>query len=567
MAALDDPLTALADEYFDLQMRADPLTATAFGVAGYDGEVPDPSREADQRRMDQLAALAERLAGIDPAGLDEQERVTHAMLGRLLRDGRAVLAAGLGADAFEVAVTGSIAGAQSLVLSTVPAVRLADGVAVDAYLHRLGGLAGYFDTLVERYLEAAASGRVPTALGVRQAVGQVDAYLELSLDDDPLARPAGVAGGEVADRAREMVARMVRPALVRFRDALADELLAVGRGDARVGLRHVPGGEDAYLALVRAHTTTDLTPAVIHEIGMERLAAVHTELAELGARAFGSADVAAVLGRLRDDPSLRFRAAEEILSCVRSALDRAMAEAPRWFRPYDLAPCDVEEMHPVEAEGATLAYYRPPAADGSRPGAHVVNTLLPGTRPRHEYEALAFHESVPGHHLQLALGQTLTGIPDFRRFGYVAAHSEGWGLYTERLADEMGLYTSDLMRMGMLSFEAWRACRLVVDTGMHHLGWSRSRAVAFLRDNSATSPSNVVNEIDRYIAWPGQALAYLIGRLRIGELRAESERRLGERFDVRDFHHEVLASGSVPLDVLDGIIDRWIASVAETSAV
>ncbi|PZF84724.1 DUF885 domain-containing protein [Jiangella anatolica] len=567
MPALDDPLTAVADEYFDLQMRADPLTATAFGVAGYDAEVPDPSREADQRRLDRLTALADRLAGIDPAGLDEQDRVTHAMLDRLLRDGRAVLAAGLGADAFEVAVTGSIAGAQSIVLSTVPAVRLTDGAAVDAYLHRLSGLAGYFDALVERYLEAAASGRVPTALGVRQAVGQVDAHLGLSLDDDPLLRPAGPAGAEVAGRVREMVARTVRPALVRFRDALADELLAAGRGDARAGLRHVPGGEDAYLALVRAHTTTDLTPALIHETGLERLAAVHAELAELGARAFGTADAAAVLTRLRDDPSLRFGRGEEILDCVRSALDRAVAELPRWFGPYDLAPCVVEEMHPVEARGATLAYYRPPAADGSRPGAHVVNTLLPATRPRHEYEALAFHESVPGHHLQLALAQTIGELPDFRRFGYVAAHAEGWGLYTERLADEMGLYSSDLTRMGMLSFEAWRACRLVVDTGLHHLGWSRSRAVAFLRDNSATSPSNVVNEIDRYIAWPGQALAYLIGRLRIGALRAESERRLGERFDVRDFHHQVLASGSVPLDVLDGIVARWIASAAETSPV
>jgi uncharacterized protein (DUF885 family) len=211
-------------------------------------------------------------------------------------------------------------------------------------------------------------------------------------------------------------------------------------------------------------------------------------------------------------------------------------------------------MNPVEAEGSVLGYYQPPAADGSRPGAHVVNTHRPPLRPRFEYEALAFHESVPGHHLQIGIGQSLTDLPEFRRFSHVTAYGEGWALYTERLCDEMGLYTGELSRLGMVSFDAWRACRLVVDTGMHHFGWSRQRAIDYLRANTALSETNIANEVDRYIAAPGQALAYMIGRLRIRELRDRVRAATGDAFDIRDFHHRVLAQGSVPLDVLEEVV-------------
>jgi uncharacterized protein (DUF885 family) len=208
-----------------------------------------------------------------------------------------------------------------------------------------------------------------------------------------------------------------------------------------------------------------------------------------------------------------------------------------------------------------LGYYLPPAADGNRPGTHVINTYRPEIRPRYEYQALAFHESVPGHHTQLAVAQTLTDLPDFRRFGFVTAHGEGWGLYAERLADEMGLYSDDLSRFGMLSFDAWRACRLVVDTGMHHLGWSRTRAIEFMRDNTALSEANIVNEVDRYIAAPGQALAYMVGRIRIRELRSAAKAALGARFDIREFHHQVLGHGPLPLGTLEEIVTGWIRDV------
>ncbi len=247
---------------------------------------------------------------------------------------------------------------------------------------------------------------------------------------------------------------------------------------------------------------------------------------------------------------------------VGDALARAQAARDDWFPPMEIAECVIEEIDPVEAGNSALAYYRPPAAGGARPGAHCVLTADPSSRFAYEYEALAFHESTPGHHLQIAYAQTLEGLPVYRRFldAEVCGFVEGWGLYCERLADEMGLYTSDLARLGMLSFDALRACRLVVDTGMHYYGWSRSAAIDFMWSHTATTRANVVNEIDRYIGWPGQALAYLVGRQEIQRLRSEAARSLGAGFDVRAFHGVVLGDGAVPLFVLGQLVRRWVES-------
>jgi uncharacterized protein (DUF885 family) len=216
-------------------------------------------------------------------------------------------------------------------------------------------------------------------------------------------------------------------------------------------------------------------------------------------------------------------------------------------------------MEPHEEKHSTIAYYRQPAADGSRPGRYYINTSAPETRPRYEAEVLAYHESIPGHHLQISIAQELEGLPEFRKHLGITAFTEGWGLYTERLADEMGLYTEDLDRIGVLSYDAWRACRLVVDTGMHAKGWTRAQAIGFMLENTALAENNIVNEVDRYIAWPGQALAYKAGQMEIRRLRGEAERRLGERFDLRAFHDAVLEDGAVSLETLRGTIRGFIA--------
>ncbi|GAA4705527.1 DUF885 domain-containing protein [Phytohabitans rumicis] len=536
-----DTLGRLGEEYFRLHFAGDPFQASVFGVPGYEAEVPDPSRAAAARQHGELARLAAELATVDRDALDREGQVSHAILSRLLRDEQQSLRGGVA----EVAVTASIAGPLAQVVSTVPAGTGSS----EAYAARLEKLGGFFDRHVERYRQAAADGRFPTELGVRQAIAQVDAYLATPVERDPLLRPDGQDS-----RVAEVIASGVRPALRRFRMALAEHLLPDGRPGERVGLCHVPGGTDAYLGLVRAYTTTELGPEEIHQIGLDLVAGLRAEFAERGGRTLGTSDVDEVLVRLREDPGLRFGSAKEIVDTVTGALRRAEDAVPDWFSSYDIAPCVVREMDPAEAENSVLGYYVAPAADGSRPGAHVVNTYRPDLRPRFEYEVLAFHESVPGHHLQIAVAQSRDDLPRFRRFAFFDAHGEGWGLYTERLSDEMGLFTSDLSRLGMVSFDAWRACRLVVDTGMHHLGWSRERAIAYMRGNTALSETNIANEVDRYIAMPGQALAYMIGRLRIQQLRDRARAARGPAFDIRAFHHEVLAHGPLPLDTLEELI-------------
>ncbi|MEV0269189.1 DUF885 domain-containing protein [Hamadaea sp. NPDC050747] len=549
----DARLAALGDEYFRARNEHDPFGATVFGVTGYDAEVPDPSRAAADRAANRLGGIAAKVAEIDPATLGETDRVSHAWLTRVLADEQEVLRGGLD----EVAVNASIAGVVPLLVGTIPTASVADPAGAEAYLARLERLGGFLDALGHRHVEALADGRTPTRLGVEQAVAQLDAYLSSDLESDPLISPrpgADVDGTRWLARAEDLVRGTVRPALTRYRELLADRLLPAGRGDDEVGVGGLPGGEAAYLGLVRAHTTTELTPAEIHETGVRLVARLREEFSERGAKVLGTSDPDEVIARLRDDPALRFETSAQIVDTVTGALRRAEEALPDWFRDYSLAPCVVREMDAAEAENSVLGYYQPPTGDGTRPGAHVINTLHPQTRTRFEYEALAFHESVPGHHLQIALAQAQRELPEFRRYTYITAHGEGWGLYAERLSDRMGLYSDDTTRLGMVSFDAWRACRLVVDTGMHQFGWSRQRAIDYMRDNTALSMSNITNEVDRYIAVPGQALAYMIGKLRIEELGERMRAARGASFDIRDFHHAVLGHGPLPLSTLEEVV-------------
>jgi uncharacterized protein (DUF885 family) len=558
-------LAELAERYFQVVMDAAPFDATTFGVPGWEAEVPDLSEAAEAETDRRLADLERRLAGIDPGPLGGQDRITLAMLGRGLADRRAELAARWP----ELTVSATMSGIQTAVLGLVPKVALTTSEAAAAYLERCARLAGCLDQAGDRLRAGLANGRTPPALGVRAAIRQLDAYLAGPVPDDPLLTPAppdgldGPAGWTGwRDRLAGIVAGSVRPAMARYRDLLAGQVLERARPDDRCGLVHVPGGEAGYLAAVAQHTTTGRDPAELHRLGLELVAALAEEYRVLGERVLGSGDMDQVLARLRHDPALRFATAAEILQSGRDALDRATAALPAIVGRVPAAPCRVDEMSAYEARDAVLGYYQPAAADGSRPGIHWLNTSAPETRTRYEYEALAFHESIPGHHLQFALAQELEGLPRFRRFGYVTAFAEGWALYTERLADELGLYSGDLERFGMLSFDSWRACRLVVDTGLHQLGWSRDQAIDYLLANSALTRSNVENEVDRYVAMPGQALAYMVGRLELVRLRELAEARLGDRFDLRGFHDLVLGTGGVPLPVLAEVVDGHLAAAS-----
>ncbi len=335
----------------------------------------------------------------------------------------------------------------------------------------------------------------------------------------------------------------------RYRDALRDEVLPHGRPDEQVGLVALPDGEAAYAAMLRYSTTTTKTAQEIHDIGLAQVAQLADEYRDLGPEVVGTNDLTEIFDAMRTDPALHFTEGQQLVTASEVAMARAWDAMPDWFATLPQAPCAVKAT-----ETGAKAFYFPPAADGSRGGTFFINVDDPESWGTFELESMAFHEGIPGHHLQLTIAAELQGVPEFRKHLHNNAYAEGWGLYTERLADEMGLYSTAVDRMGMFAADSMRACRLVVDTGLHALGWSREQAVRYMVDNSPLTAAMVRPEIDRYICSPGQATGYMIGRLEIQRIRAEAEARQGSRFDIKDFHSTVLESGSLPLGVLDELV-------------
>jgi uncharacterized protein (DUF885 family) len=413
--------------------------------------------------------------------------------------------------------------------------------------------------------------RAAPRIAVERVIAQLRALLATSPEASPLAQPASKLASEQAAPLLVAVAETVYPAYQRMLDFLAGDYLQ-RQARQEHGVWSVADGEEIYAVLARQHTTTNLLPQRLHEIGLEDLAGIHAEMRaimdRLGAgsgAADGEAahDIRAFTERLTRDPANLPSTREEILEAARRLLDQAQAALPRAFGRLPAVPCVVEPIEEYRERDAVAAFYYQPAADGSRPGTFYVNTFEPTSRPRHTLPALTFHEAVPGHHLQIAIAHEARDLPAFRRLsaGWLAnAYVEGWALYTERLADELELYPDHLARFGMLGYQAWRASRLVVDTGLHHLRWGRQQAIDFLLRNVGLTERETLNEIDRYIIWPAQALSYKIGQREIEALRRQIQRRLGGRFDLRAFHDELLRHGPVPLSTLRGALTAWAES-------
>ncbi|HEX6257122.1 MAG TPA: DUF885 domain-containing protein [Euzebyales bacterium] len=550
----------LADEVHDTVMALSPLEASVLGDRRFDAMLPDVSPAGRAAAREALGRLDDRVAALDDRVLTRDERVTadvarhtiaqarHELDDRYVRTAAGPIASGAG-----------IGSPVSALLATLPKVALTNPEQARDHLTRCGRIPDWLEATESQLRSGVATGCVPAARLVALTIRQLDRYLGTPISDDPLRRaPSGGTGDPGRWRAAlaDIVDTRIRPALRRHRDVLADEIAPAARRDAEVGLVHLPGGDELYRDAVAVHTTTATTPERYHELGLELIAALADEYRDLGGRVLGTTRLDEIFARLRDDPALRFVSADQIHATAAASLRRAQQAMPDWFGDVGTIACEVRPIPDVEAPESTIAYYQPPTLDGTRPGTYYVNTSDPTTRPRFEAEVLAFHESVPGHHTQIATALELD-LPTLRRVRYLTAYAEGWGLYVERLADEMGLYSGDLDRLGMLSFDSWRACRLVVDTGMHALGWSRDRAIAFMLDNSPLAANNVANEVDRYIGWPGQALAYMAGRLRIVELRDHARRTLGPGFDIAAFHDAVLGCGPVPLRTLQSLVDDW----------
>jgi uncharacterized protein (DUF885 family) len=433
----------------------------------------------------------------------------------------------------------------------------------EAIVEKWSKLGTTFDQLIHRLRQGIARDRTPPLSSVEKSIVQIDRYLAMPIADDPYVSvpgPPGFGPEDIETWRDDLVRQVVdviRPAYERYRHELSSAVILKARPQEKTGARWLPDGEEVYARAIRRHTSLDLAPLDIHNIGLAEISRLEDEYREMGASLLGTTDLAEIYDRLRNDPDLRFDNGAQVVAAAQQAMDRARAAIPGWFGRLPKADCVMAEMPEAGAQDAPIAYYLPPATDGSRPGTYFVNTTAPTTRTRFESEALAFHESIPGHHLQLAIAQELEDIPEFRKHALVTAYVEGWGLYTERLADEMGLYSGPAERMGMLSFDSWRAGRLVVDTGMHALGWSRQEAVDYLTRNSPLALNNIDSEIERYIGMPGQALAYTIGRREIMRLRDNAARSLADAFDIRGFHDTVLGSGPVPLGVLADLVGTW----------
>jgi uncharacterized protein (DUF885 family) len=427
-----------------------------------------------------------------------------------------------------------------------------------------------YGTLVDQNIAlmrlGMASGRVPPREPMKRLLAQLAGFVPEKAEDSPLyapfkAMPAAIPAAD-AERLRAQglaaIRDVVTPAWRRFNAFYEKEYLPACR--ETLAAEAYPDGAAYYALRVRHMTTTALTPQQIHDIGLSEVARIRAEMEKVREQVKFKGDLAAFFKFLRTDRQFYFKTGAELLEAYRALAKKIDPQLVKLFGRMPRMPYGVEAVPALEAPNQTTAYYRSPAEDGSRAGMFFANLYKPETRPKWEMEALTVHEAVPGHHFQIALAQELGELPKFRRLGGYTAFVEGWGLYSESLGGELGLYQDPYSKFGQLTYEMWRAVRLVVDTGIHHKGWSRQQAIDYFAANAAKSPNDIAVEVDRYISWPGQALAYKIGELKIKELRARAREALGDRFDVRRFHDTVLGNGAVPLDVLEATVDAWIAT-------
>jgi uncharacterized protein (DUF885 family) len=550
--ASDPELIAILAGHWEFLMKWSPTYATTLGDHRYDDRLARRDAASIAAYTAERDAVIAALHAFDPSSLDATDRVTYQLL-------RGQLEAQRGMDVLHShewtvdAYTASpLAELSNLVEAHVVKTE-ADANNLVARLEQGALLVG--DSIANLRAGLAAN-RVASQEQIRRALAQLEGEVAKPASEWALANPKWSFAAPLA-KLRAVVAEQIVPAFAALAAVYRDELLPRGRGDVE-GLASLPNADAMYRAAIVFHVGLPLAPSYLHELGLAEIERTDRELAVLGARVLGTADLAATISRLRSDASLYFSTREQILAAAQDALDRAAAAIPRFFSTLPKTPCVMRETPAYAAPFSTVAYYQQPHYDGSKPGEYFINTYKPETRARFELEALTWHESIPGHHLQIALAMELGALPAFRKLDGSTAFVEGWALYTERLADEMGLYSSDMDRLGKLSFDAWRGSRLVVDTGIHSLGWTRARAEAYLRAHTALTEINISNEVDRYIGWPGQALAYKVGQLEIVRLRAEAEAR--PNFDLKAFHEVVLGAGAVTLPVLAERVANWLTS-------
>ena len=558
-AQSDIALKELAQRYWDAAMLHSPTRATALGDYRFNDRLEDLSEEGRKAWKASLRGLLRDLRMVPVAPLCPADRLTRDLLERTMRD-----------ELLRIECLGHYMPLDplyglhirlGLLRVSQPLNTVAD---FRAYVSRLRGFSKQVADAIENMRFGSAIGFISPRVVVERVVPQIRNHLVSDVTQSVFyvsPEEAAVLGERDRETAVASVGEAIRsdviPAYLRLLAYVEDEYLPITR--STVGLSSLPRGDKIYAALARMHTTVRLPTDDIHQLGLDEVARIRKEMAKVKSEVGFSGDLDAFLAHMRNDPRQRFESGAELLARSREILARTRPLMARLFGRLPKGDCVVKEIERFRQVSAPVAYYNLAPADGARPAYFYVNTYAPTQRLRFTLEALTYHEALPGHHLQMALDQENTSLPKFRRYARFTAYEEGWALYAEKLGYEIGGYTDPYARFGQLNFEMWRSCRLVVDTGIHAKGWSRQQAIDFITTNTSLAPIDIAAEVDRYITWPGQALAYKIGELRILRLRQEAQEAMGDRFDLRTFHDALLGSGAMPVDMLETRMRSWIA--------
>ncbi|HEY1647452.1 MAG TPA: DUF885 domain-containing protein [Terracidiphilus sp.] len=559
--SLDDRRAALNDlfhEYWEAYLAYNPELASTIGDSRYNDKVSDNSVKGYNAWLAREQTWMLRLAAIAPDGLTDQEKLSRELLLRDFTDH----AEAAEFKEWEMPVN-QMNGIQTDYCELVAELSFNTVKDYDDWIARLHALPGAFAQVMTNMSIGVDDGRVPPKFLLEKVDEQVKALAAQKPEDSPYALPlkkfpASIPAAEqqrIKSEMLEAIGKEVLPAYTRFARFLEVTYIPAGRSEP--GISALPDGGKYYQFLIRRTTTTNLTPDQIHQIGLDEVKKDQAEMLAI-AQKLGFKDLAGFRASLKTNPKLKPASADALLAAYKGYLGPMKAKLPSLFGTLPKALFEVVPVPDYMAKTAPPAYYEPGTPDGSRPGHLFIDTYNATDRNLYGVESIAYHEGIPGHHLQISIAQELQGIPEFRKFGSYTAYTEGWGLYAERLGKDVGFYQDPYSDYGRLEADMWRAIRLVVDTGVHNQHWSRQQMVDFFHEYSNIDETSIQAEVDRYIAWPSQALAYKVGQLKILELRDRAQKALGDKFDIRAFHDQVIDSGALPLDLLEARIDAWI---------
>ena len=554
-------LQQLSSDFFQNSLDSSPTSAIMRGHKQYFDQIEELNEETFEKETKAVNDFISRLESIDSESLSNREKVTHGMLEFALSSNKDSLMD----RSWEFGA--GVSGFTGFLIDYNQQMFVPDSESADMLLKRLELYKRLFTQIAGVQMIGLKNNRVATERNLLRTIDQLENYLGSSLEEDPLLLvnfSPEISDSFMSDwreKAKKIIDSNIRPTVLAYLEQLKSDHIPKGRPDEHSGIMWIDGGEETYLRALRKYTGhKNITVKEVHEVGLSEIERLKKEFFEIGENVFpGVSTPEEVLQKMQTEPSMRYESKEQMLQLAVDTIERAYKPLDQWFTVFPKSPCKVLPVPAESEQHAPPAYYYPPLPDGSRDGTYFLNTYKAETKSIFEAESVAFHEAIPGHHLDRTIAVELQDVPEFQKYVASTAFVEGWGLYSEQLANEMGLYSNDVQQLGRLGNDAWRACRLVLDTGMHGMGWSRDKAIEFFRANSPIEEINAEIETDRYIAWPGQACSYKMGQLKIEELRRKAENELGNNFDIRHFHDEVLCDGGITLPILENKIEAFIA--------